>query len=325
MDWQAADCHFLQDRHVEFVLQPTYNTAATSASKSRDLASTAANERNVQPMKTKSGFVRNGQARLYYELAGEGQPIVLIHAGVADHRQWDREFDHFAADFRALRYDMRGFGKSAPVEGEFSHMDDLRVLLDRLGFDQPLVLMGCSMGGTLAMDFALAHPSRMKALVMVGSGPSGLSLDVPGHAKQAEAEAAYEAGDLDRLAELEAQIWFDGTGRTADQVNQEMRALAVEMNRLALSHETKQLGERLPESEKPAAERLDRLQIPVLIVVGEHDLPYIHGAAEYMLERIPSARKVDIPDAAHLSNMDQPEAFQQAVGSFLKEALDRPG
>ena len=118
-------------------------------------------------MEAESGFVRSGNASLYYELAGEGQPIILIHAGVADSRQWNNEFAHFAQDFRVLRYDLRGYGKSSPVDGEFSHMGDLIALLDRHGFHQPLVLIGCSMGGGLAMDFALAHPPKVKALVMV--------------------------------------------------------------------------------------------------------------------------------------------------------------
>jgi pimeloyl-ACP methyl ester carboxylesterase len=76
------------------------------------------------------------------------------------------------------------------------------------------------MGGTLAMDFALEYPHKVEALVMVGSGPSGLSLEVSEHPKAEAAEEAYKVGDLERAAELEAQIWFDGIGRTASQVNQ---------------------------------------------------------------------------------------------------------
>jgi pimeloyl-ACP methyl ester carboxylesterase len=103
---------------------------------------------------------------------------------------------------------MRGYGKSEPVDGEYSHFHDLSALLDHLRLDQPLILMGCSMGGGLAMDFALAQPSKVRALIMVDAGPSGLELDVPTPAKFAEAEQAYTAGDLDRVAELETQIWF---------------------------------------------------------------------------------------------------------------------
>jgi pimeloyl-ACP methyl ester carboxylesterase len=201
-------------------------------------------------------------------------------------------------------------------------MDDLVAVLDALELREPAVFMGCSMGGGLAMDFALTHPSRVRALIMVGSGPSGLELDVPTPAKFAEAEKAFEAGDLDLVCELETQIWFDGMGRTPEQVNQSMRKLLYEMNRQALTHEVKQLGKRLPNAQVPAFDHLTDLKIPVLIIVGAHDTPYILAAADYMVERIPSAQKVLIEDAAHLPNMDQPEEFQAIVTNFL-ESLPR--
>jgi pimeloyl-ACP methyl ester carboxylesterase len=269
-------------------------------------------------LQTKSGFVTAHTARLYYETAGQGIPLVMIHAGVADSRQWNNEFASFAQKYHVVRYDMRGYGKSEPADGEFSHMDDLLALLDALAIHEPAVIMGCSMGGGLAMDFALTHPSRVRALIMVGSGPSGLKLDVPTPAKFAEVEKAFEAGDMDLVSELETQIWFDGTGRTPEQVDQSMRKLLYEMNRLALTHEVKQLGKRLPNTETPAFDRLSDLKIPVLIVVGEHDTPYILASADYMIERIPSAQKVIVNDAAHLPNMDHPEEFQTLVTNFLE-------
>ena len=167
------------------------------------------------------------------------------------------------------------------------------------------------------MDFALAYPHRVKALIMVGSGPSGLELDVPRPPKFDEVEEAFEAGDLDRVSEIETQIWFDGMDRTPEQVNPEMRNLLWEMNRLALAHEVKQLGKRLPNTETPAFDRLESLQIPVLVIVGAHDTPYILAAADYMVDAIPSARKVIIEDAAHLPNMDHPDEFQGIVREFL--------
>jgi pimeloyl-ACP methyl ester carboxylesterase len=214
---------------------------------------------------------------------------------------------------------MRGYGKSEPVDGEFSHMDDLIAILNALGMQEPAVIMGCSMGGGLAMDFALTHPSRVRALIMVGSGPSGLKLDVPTSAKFAEVEKAFEAGDMDLVSELETQIWFDGTGRTPGQVDQSMRKLLYDMNRLALAHEVKQLGKRLPNSQVPAFDHLNDLKIPVLVIVGEHDTPYILAAADYMVERIPSAQKAIVKDAAHLPNMDHPEEFRGLVENFLEE------
>lgn len=266
---------------------------------------------------SQSGFVSIDNAKLYYEVAGAGTPLVMVHAGVADSRQWDSEFTYFSQSNQVIRYDMRGYGKSEPVDGEFSHMSDLVSLLDTLGVHEPIVIMGCSMGGGLAMDFALSHPSRVQALVMVDSAPSGLELDVPTPAKFAEAEKAFESGDLDLLAEIETQIWFDGMGRTPEQVNAAMRKLLYEMNRLALSHEVKGLGKRLPNAETPAFDRLERLGMPVLIIVGLHDMPYILAAADYMKEKIKSADKITIEDAAHLPNMDQPQEFQNIVEQFL--------
>lgn len=267
---------------------------------------------------TKSGFVNVGDARLYYETAGQGIPFVMIHAGVADNRQWNNEFAFFAKHYQVIRYDMRGYGKSEPVDGEFNHLDDLAAILNALGIQEPALIMGCSMGGGLAMDFALTHPDRVRALILVGSGPSGLELDVPTPSKFADAEKAFEAGELDLVGEIETQIWFDGTGRTPGQVNQAMRKLVYEMNRQALAHEVKQLGKRIPNTQTPAFNRLSDLEVPVLIVVGEHDTPYILAAADYMVERIPSAQKVIIEDAAHLPNMDHPNEFQAHVTNFLE-------
>ena len=265
---------------------------------------------------SKSGYVNIGKARIYYEMVGSGLPLVMIHAGVADSRQWNNEFAAFSQNHQVLRFDMRGYGKSEPADGEFSHLSDLVSLVSALEIPEPFVLMGCSMGGGLAMDFALTHPSKVKALIMVGSGPSGLELDVPTPAKFADAEKAFEAGDLDLVAELETQIWFDGAGRTPEQVNPTMRKLLYEMDRLALSHEVKQLGKRLPNTETPAV--VQDLRVPVLIIVGSHDTPYILAAADYMEQNIRSAKKVTIADAAHLPNMDRPQEFQGIVHEFLE-------
>jgi len=91
------------------------------------------------------------------------------------------------------------------------------------------------------------------------------------------------------------------------------------MNRIALSHEARGLGKRLPDASIPAAERLEKLATPLLVIVGEHDTPYILAAADWMLARLPSARKVVIDDAAHLANLDHPELFRETVRSFLED------
>ncbi|MFX0005540.1 MAG: alpha/beta fold hydrolase [Candidatus Hermodarchaeota archaeon] len=241
----------------------------------------------------------------------------MIHAGIADNRQWNNEFAQFSSLFRVIRYDMRGYGKSEPLEGEFSHLQDLTALIDYLHLDKPLMLMGCSMGGSLAMDFTLTYPSRVKLLIMVDSGPSGLKIDVPTPAIFKEIEQSYNDGNLDLTAELETQIWFDGMDRAPTHVNKKMHQLVYEMNRKGLSHDAKRLGKRLPDTKIPAVERLAELKLPVLIIVGAYDIPYILAAAKYMVDKISSAQKVVIEDAAHLPNLNHPKEFQQIVAKFL--------
>jgi pimeloyl-ACP methyl ester carboxylesterase len=274
---------------------------------------------------TDTGFAPINGAQIYFETSGPrgAPPFVMIHAGVADCRQWNNEFARYASRHRVVRYDLRGFGRSEPVGGDFSHLADLDALLAHLEVDRPLILMGCSMGGGLAMDYALAHPADVAALIMVGSGPAGLVLNVPMDPRFADVQRAIEAGDAERVIELEVQLWFDGVGRTPDQVDPTMRALAYDMNRIAILHAAKALGVRKPDSVRPAGERLGELRMPVAVIVGEHDVEYLHATAAYMAERLPVVEKTVMKRAAHLPNMDDPGEFARVVDDFLSRNVAR--
>lgn len=263
-----------------------------------------------------TGFAEINGARLYYELGGSGSPFVMIHAGIADHRQWNNEFTYYTQKFRVLRYDMRGFGRSEPVAGAYKSLDDLVGLMDQLDLKEPVIMMGCSMGGGLAFDMTVAYPERVRALIMVASEPDGLDLDVPIPDRFKDARKASEAGDLDLLLEIETEIWVDGERKPQD-VNPQARLLAMEMNRIALEHELKQLGERQPNFQPDAVTRMDDVRVPVLVIVGDSDLAYMRAAADYMVDNLANARKVIMPDAAHLPNMEHPETFRVVVDDFL--------
>lgn len=258
-----------------------------------------------------------GNAVIHYETAGSGQPIVFIHAGVADSRQWNNEFRSFSQRFKTIRYDMRGFGKSEPVAGEYSHLDDLNRLLDHLNIERSVILVGCSMGGSTALDYALQNPSRVGALVLVGSAPAGLDIDLPTPSKFKLVEEAYGAGNIELVAELLTQIWFDGDRKSSD-VNQEARRLAYEMNLTARLHEAKGLGTRLPNLETEAIDQLSGLEVPVLAIVGENDIPYMHAAADVLSTKLSNYRRVTIENAGHLPNLDQPAEFERIVGGFIE-------
>src|SRR3989304_1406543 len=123
-------------------------------------------------MTVQTGFVDVEGARLYYETAGTGRYLVLIHAGVADSRMWDDQFLVFADRFHVVRYDTRGFGRSKTEDGPFSNRQDLRELLRHLGIGRSS-LCGASRAGQIAIDFTLEYPEMVEALVPVAAGISG--------------------------------------------------------------------------------------------------------------------------------------------------------
>ena len=275
-------------------------------------------------MDIKTGFADVHGAKIYYQIAGEGQPFVMIHAGISDHRMWNNEFDYYADRYQVISFDIRGYGKSEPVEGEFNAHEDFESLLDTLDIDSPIILMGCSIGAGLAMRYTLTHPDRVQSLILVGGTPDGLELADLGLEVEEpvelfeQAEQAFEANDLDLATEIEMQIWFDGMGRAKVDVNPEVRQFAYDINRLAIEHASKKIGKHVHKQfEKSSLESFDELNLPILIIVGENDIPLIIAAADYMEEHLPNATKAIIPRAGHLPNMEQPQLFQGAIDPFL--------
>lgn len=267
-------------------------------------------------MLRETGKVDVNGAMLYYEVIGEGEPLVLVHAGIADSRMWEGQVEAFANRYRVIRYDLRGFGKTAMVEGPFSHQEDLRGLLDSLGAERAH-LIGCSMGGGAVLDFALRHPERVGALVLVGSAVSGFEADFGPPEQWDELVAADEAGDLGLVSELEVRIWVDGPGRRPEDVDGAVRDLVREMNLIALQNEASGLGEELP-PEPPAVDRLAEVGAPSLVMVGDSDQPRTLAAADLLAKELPNARKVVMAGTAHLPNMERPDEFNRIVLDFLE-------
>src|SRR4051812_41163112 len=145
-----------------------------------------------------SGMAAINGTQMYYEVAGSGHPLVLVHAGVADSRMWDDQFEVFAQHYKVIRFDQRGFGQTKPVDGEFRRYEDLYALLIFLGITETY-LMGCSMGGGVCIDFVLEHPEIAKVLITVGSGPAGFEFNEPPPPIWDALTKAYKAGDLEQV------------------------------------------------------------------------------------------------------------------------------
>jgi len=202
------------------------------------------------------------------------------------------------------------------VEGPFSHHEDLRGLLDFLDFERAH-LVGCSMGGGTVLDFALEYPDRVGNLVLVGSTVGGFRPDFEPPRQWDELVAADEAGDLERVSELEVEIWVIGPERSPDDVDPSVRDLVQEMNLIALQNEAAELGEEW-EPEPSAADRLPDVQTPTLLIVGDEDQPRVFAAADLLGKELPNARRVVMHGPAHLPNMERPGEFNRIVLDFLK-------
>jgi 3-oxoadipate enol-lactonase len=267
---------------------------------------------------TTSMVAVNG-ANLYYESAGTGTPLVMAHAGIADARMWDDQFVALAEHYQVVRYDERGYGRSQPAAGAFYQHENLRALLQHLGIEQA-VLMGCSMGGMTMIDLALEYPELVKALILVASGLSGYEgtdeADVNTTQYANQAEEAFYAGDYARASECEVRIWVIGPQRTPEQVPAAVRDKVQQMNLIALQNEARELGDVL-RLDPPASERLGEIRVPTLVIAGDSDQPVMLAIADYLTKHIAGAQKIVMSDAAHLSNMEHPEAFNQHVRAFL--------
>jgi pimeloyl-ACP methyl ester carboxylesterase len=266
-----------------------------------------------------SGYAEVNGARLYYEAAGAGHPLIMSHAGIANMHYWDDQWEPFAREYRVVRYDIRGYGKSVMPPGPYDVRADLYALMRALGIDRAY-LMGASIGGGLVIDFALEHPEMVDALIPVVSGLSGgpePSEEELRQWKQIEEamDAAREAGNLDLVDEITTRLWVDGPTRMPEQVDPTVRARVLAMLRDNRDAE----GEGTPTRVSPPAYgRLGDIHVPTLVIAGEIDVPEVAVRTDLIVAGIPGARKAVMQGVAHVPNMERPEEFNRLVLDFLR-------
>jgi pimeloyl-ACP methyl ester carboxylesterase len=251
---------------------------------------------------------------LWFEAAGDGPPLVLVHAGICDARMWDDLVGPLAREHRVVRYDMRGYGRSGAVTSAYSPSGDLVSVLDALGIERAAVC-GVSFGGAVALEAAAAHPERVAALVAVCCAVDWSNVPDDLVARIEEADAAGEAGDLDRAVELELRIWVDGEGR-AEPVDADVRERVRVMNRRALELAAQSAADAMW-LDPPVAERLGEIACPTLVVAGEHDVAFMIESCRRIAAAVPGARLAVMDGVAHLPPLERPAEFL----ALLREAV----
>ena len=262
-----------------------------------------------------TGYVKVDGAQLYYEVLGEGPPLVLIHAGSLDLRMWDGQFETFAKHYKVIRYDVRRHGRTQSPGGKYSDSEDLYRLLKHLGIDKAYVV-GLSLGGRIAIDFTLEHPDMVSALIPVAPGLSGYQFTWEGIRENlTEFVQALEQRDLERATEYLLRCWTDGPRRTPDQVDPAVRE---RVRGMLTENLTRLMNEEELSPQAPAAiARLKEIRAPTLVIVGDLDAPAIATIVDKLVSEIDEAKKVVIPGVGHMVNMERPDKFNRTLLDFL--------
>jgi 3-oxoadipate enol-lactonase len=252
---------------------------------------------------------------LGYDDRGAGTPLVFLHAFPMNRRMWEPQAGALAARYRVITIDLRGHGESDAPLWRYSldqHADDLRALLDHLHIRQA-VLIGLSMGGYLIFAFSRRYPERIKALVFA---------DTRAEADKPEqvawrfhlAQRAYQKGSEVVAEEMLPKLLAPGSRKRSELVEQ-VRAIIHSAPVTGIAGDLMAIAER-----QDSTVQLGRIQCPALVMVGDQDGLTTPADNRRIADGIPGARFEVIPDAGHLSNLEQPEAFNAALRSFL-EAL----
>ena len=271
--------------------------------------------------KIDSGYAHVNGTKIYYEISGKGKPLVLIHGSFGDRRHWDFQFKEFSKKYKVLRYDVRGYGKSALPNPDKTYTDseDLNALMDFLKIPKAHIC-GLSMGSIIAIDLALFHPDKCGSLIVIGPRVAG------------DGSAEYRTANADSVGALISKVVMIVKNKGAKEGTDSLWTGNNPMSKAVLSNRTREallkMGyeyswwrylytNKRDQVFPMAIKKLGEIKIPTLIVTAEHDLALCKNVADIMAKNIPGAKFVSIKGAGHIMNMDKPKEFNKVIFIFL--------
>ncbi|OLS28063.1 MAG: 2-hydroxy-6-oxo-6-phenylhexa-2,4-dienoate hydrolase [Candidatus Heimdallarchaeota archaeon LC_3] len=260
----------------------------------------------------KKEYLEVNRTRFYYELSGSGETITFIHGFSFDTRSWDDQFHHFVKNYQVLRYDMRGFGKSSPPDKkEYSHDEDLKLILDSLDISKTHVI-GHSLGGFVAINFALNFPEYTRSLIGVDPALGG-----------------YEWSP--EIVDWMNKVWTMGKNSDLQEVKEAWRNFPSVKPLINNTRSGEYVKKMINDysgwdwfnedphrvSEKQAIERLSEINISTLITLGELNPKDYYNIVYIMVKNIPNAKKAIIKGTNHYPQMENADQFNKEVENFL--------
>ncbi|MHC1705106.1 MAG: alpha/beta fold hydrolase [Tenuifilaceae bacterium] len=259
-----------------------------------------------------SGYVNVDRGKLYYEVAGKGENLVLLHDGIVPSGIWDEQFFVFAKDYRVVRYDRRTYGRSSAAVAPYSHIEDLNQLFVQLKIEKAVVF-GMSSGGKLAIDFTLKYPAKVQGLVLVGAIVSGYGYSSHLLSRGGRIDQSHYSDPQKMLKYIFDEDPYE---IYQENVHAKEKIRKIFGGNPQLNRENG--FEALP-PDRPAFKFLSEIKIPALILAGEFDIPDVHAQAGVINVGIENSKREIIPNSGHLIPIEQPGLFNDAVISFLSE------
>lgn len=265
--------------------------------------------------------------RTYYEVHGEGKPLVFIHGGWVDHQMWNPQVEHFSQKYKVITYDVRGHGRTEGASSEKYSVelwaDDLKALLEGISVKKPAIC-GISLGGMIAQVYAVKYPEDLKVLILADTAasteltlsdkiqkyllaPKWLFLSIVNLlGMRRYADFAFRLAGITR-----GEKWFGMSEEVRRYVREQMYGF-----------DTNEFNKIFAATYDFTLQDLSRIKVPTLIINGEYESKSVFKHTEKMKELISEAQDIVIPNAGHTSNMENSEEFNRVVEEFLDDKYD---
>ena len=281
---------------------------------------TSCNNNTENPAKS-SGTIQAGGFQVYYEREGKGEAVLLLHAGFQDHTMWKDQVAELSKHYTVITIDQPFHGNTTGMDTTTLVADIIHTVLDNLNLDKVSVI-GLSMGAASAQDFAIANPEHVNKLILIASGVNGYErdhkIDSTAFAWYPVMMAALEARDTAEAAKIFTRVWAEGPYRSADSLKAPVSQY-VYATTLATLKKHKIMGWPTWQQNPPAIDKLSTIKVPVLIIHGDKDIPYMMESNMFLEKNIPGAKRVLVKDVAHMLNMEKPDEVNKRIMDFLTE------
>lgn len=281
-------------------------------------SSQAASAGSMQTVPQLEGrFLNMDDGHVYIQEAGQGDSIILLHDGLLHSRSWDEPFTFLSEYFRVVRYDRRGYGRSDKPDRPYSNIGDLATIMDQLGIRE-VHLIGSSSGSSVALDFTLAFPERVRSLILVGPVVRGLGFTRHFYTRGGH-QSSYDRGSPEPFRDY----WFSKDPYIMGPDSSEAKKKAGAM--LSSNPHNLDAGNQrlLEQPDTLTVDHLHEIKVPVLILAGEYDMPDVHAHAGALESGISDAERRVVSNAGHLLHMEQPLEFNRVATRFLLDATVR--